>query len=326
MQAVMLRRHGGPEVLSLEEIAMPRPKAGEVLVKTHTIGVGKPDVLFRTGVYRWLPPLPLVIGNEMAGHVVEVGDGVEDLRRGQPVHVLNITGGCYAQYLAAPAESVIALPEGCNVERAVGALNFLLAYCMLHEVGHVREGQQLYLNGAAGGVGTAIIQLAKLAGMRVIAGASSPAKCAFAKSHGADEVIDYSASDPVQAVLDLTHGRGVNLVLDHIVGPTFGRSFDMLATLGQVVTYNRLAGLPEKNVMQDMVVHLTKSLGLRSFSLHCYDDDIAQRTRLMKRVLGLLVNGFVRVPVADRLPLASAQQAHARLDAGEVLGKLLLKP
>ena len=139
-------------------------------------------------------------------------------------------------------------------------------------------------------------------------------------------MIDYSDCDPVQAVLDLTAGRGVNLVLDHVVGPDFGRNFNMLATLGQIVTYNRLGGLPERNVMQDMLVHLTKSLGLRSFSLHCYDEDLPRRTQLMQRVLKLLINGFVRVPIADRLQLAQAREAHARLDAGEVLGKLLLKP
>lgn len=288
--------------------------------------MGKPDVLFRTGNYPWLPPLPLIIGNEMAGHVAALGPGVEGLEIGQPVHVLNTTGGCYAEYVAVPTSALTPLPDGQGVERYVGALNFVLAWALLHEVGHVRAGQTLYMSGSAGGLGPAVIQLAKRAGVRVIAAASSEEKCAYAKTFGADATVNYGRHDPVGSVLALTQGRGVDLVLDSCLGREFPRVFDMMATLATVVVYSYLDGLPDKDVVALMLARMGKSFGLRFFSLHCYDDDLPKRASLFATVVDLLARGIVTSPVSVRLPLSQARQAHEPLDAGGVLGKLVLKP
>src|SRR5688500_11987913 len=180
MQAILLQKHGGPETLDLVDLPTPVPAHGEVLVRAHTIGVGKPDVLVRSGIYPWSKKLPFVLGNEMAGHVVALGEGVSDVVIGQPVLVIS-RSGAYAEYAAVPARALTPLPSVMDVEHAVGALNYLAAWAMRHEVTGIERDQTIYLNGASGGVGTAVIQLASLAGATVIAGASSAAKCAFAR-------------------------------------------------------------------------------------------------------------------------------------------------
>jgi NADPH2:quinone reductase len=197
---------------------------------------------------------------------------------------------------------------------------------MLHEIAGLKAGQTLYLNGASGGVGTAIIQLASLVGATVIAGASNQAKCQFAQARGASHIVNYSQEDPVARVLELTSGRGVDLILDQFVGPHFARNFAMLATFGQIVVYNRTGGNPEQNLMTTMHEHIAKCPRVCVFSLHCYDARPQQRRALLEHVLGLLASGEVRSYVSQRLQLSDARVAHELLDAGMVLGKLLLKP
>ena len=125
MQAIQLQRHGGPEVLELVDIPTPNPAAGQVLVQVHTIGVGKPDVLVRTGLYPWNKTLPVVLGHEMVGHVVALGEGVRGIDIGQAVLVIRPSGGGYAEYAAVSARALMPLPAGMDVERAVGALDYL---------------------------------------------------------------------------------------------------------------------------------------------------------------------------------------------------------
>jgi NADPH:quinone reductase len=326
MQAILVQKHGGPEVLELVEMPTPSPAAGEVLVRVHTIGVGKPDVLVRSGKYAWNRTLPVVIGHEMAGHVVALGEGVTDVTIGQAVLVIQASGGAYAEYATVPARALTPLPAGMQVERAVGALNYLTAWTMLHEVGRLGSGQTLYLNGASGGVGTAVIQLANLAGATVIAGASTDEKCEFARARGAHHVVNYSREEVPQRVREITNGRGADLILDQFVGPRFDRSFEMLATFGQILVYNLTGGMPDKSVMETMTQHIAKCPALRLFSLHCYDDRPAKRRELLGGVLDLLASGKVASHVSRRIPLAEARAAHELLDSGKVLGKLLLKP
>ena len=326
MQAIQLQRHGGPEVLELVEIPTPTPAAGEVLIRVHTIGVGKPDVLVRSGLYPWNKTLPVVPGHEMAGHVVALGEGVHDVSIGDAALVIRASGGGYAEYAAVPARALTRLPANMDVERAVGALNYLTAWTMLHELARLERGQTLYFNGASGGVGTAVVQLANLVGATVIAGASSDAKCEFARARGAHHIVNYSQEDPVERVREITGGKGVDVILDQFVGPRFDRNFEMLATFGQIVVYNLTGGMPEKNVMEAMTAHIAKCPALRVFSMHGYDARPARRRELLANVLGLLASGKVASHVFQRLPLSEARAAHELLDSGAVFGKLLLKP
>ena len=326
MKAIQIAKTGGPEVLALVDQPRPEPGPGEVLVRAHAIGVGKPDVLFRTGVYRWMPPLPAIPGAEMTGHIEALGAGVSDLRSGEPVLVYHLGGGCYAQYAKVPASAVTKLPPTIDLDDAVSIPNYQVAYALLTEAARGITAKTVYVNGAAGGIGSAVIQLCRLQNITVIAGASSAAKCAFAQSQGATQTIDYGRENVAERLLELTQGHGVDLILDHIVGKDFTDSLKALAPFGLIVSFNALGGFPEKDLFRELRAHLPKSPGVRCFTMHSFDHDPDGRRRVATRTIELFAEGRVRPPIDRRLPLADARQAHEVLDARAVLGKLLLKP
>lgn len=326
MKAVQIEEYGGPEVLKVVDLPSRSPGANQVLVRIHTIGVGKPDVLLRTGVYKWKPPLPTVVGAEGAGVVEALGPDVEGLNVGDKVLVSYAPVGCYAEYAVAPVQNVLKLPADLDLELAIHVPNYVTAYALLHDGARGVEADRLYVNGAAGGLGIAIIQLAKDLGKEVIAGASSDEKCAFVREHGADHAINYSVQPVIPEVLRLTDGAGVPLILDHLVGPRFTDNLDMLAPLGTIVSFNALLGFPAEDLFVQMRARLTNSPAVRCFSAHVYDKNPGRLREIQAAVLALFRSGRLRPPVYDILPLAEARQAHELLDAGRVLGKLLLKP
>lgn len=326
MKAIQITRTGGPEALELVDLPRPEPGPGEVVIRAHAIGVGKPDVLFRTGVYRWMPTLPAIPGAEMTGHVEALGAGVSDLAIGEPVLVYHLGGGCYAQYAKVPASAVTRLPPNIDLDDAVSIPNYQVAYALLTEASRGLAAKTVYVNGAAGGIGSAVIQLCRLQNIAIIAGASNATKCAFALSQGATQTIDYSVQNVHERLLALTEGRGVDLILDHIVGKDFTDNLKALAPFGLIVSFNALGGFPEKDLFREMRAHLPKSPGVRCFTMHSFDHDPAGRLRVAERTLALFAAGRVRPPIDRRLPLAEARQAHERLDQRAVLGKLILKP
>lgn len=330
MKAIQIQIPGGPEVLEYTDVPTPTPGPGEVLVRADTIGVGKPDVLIRRGTYRWMPPLPAIPGNEMSGHVEALGDGVEGIAVGQPVLVssreLTVRGGCYAEYIAVPASALILLPEGVDLEAAVCLPNYQLAWALLHHAARGSGRGSIYLNGAAGGVGSALIQLARLEGMEVIAGASSAAKCEFAQRQGATHTVNYSEQNVVERVLEATAGRGVDVVFDHIAGPSFADNLKILGPWGMVVSYNVLGGLPATDLFAELRANIEKNPAVRCFTMHLFDHDREARRALLQQVLELLAAGRIRPAIFDRLPLAEARRAHELLDGRMILGKLVLKP
>lgn len=338
MRAVQLRTLGGPEALEFVDLPSPEPAAGQVRVHARAIGVGRPDVMIRTGRYKWMPPLPAVIGNEMCGVVAAVGGGVDTSWLGRLVLVsareLDTRGGCYAQEMVVPAGALIALPEGIAPEAAVALPNYQLAWGLLHDATRGRLPKSVYLNGAAGGVGSALIELCGLLGIEVIAGASSTEKRRFALELGARAVIDtLPSADPamladalVQPVLEATQGRGVDLVLDHVCGAHVAAHLGMLAPFGLLVSYNALGGLPKADVFAALRGHAAHALGIVTYNMHAYDGRREARRALLEQPIAWLAAGRLRPRVFRRLPLAQARAAHELLDARAVLGKLVLDP
>jgi NADPH2:quinone reductase len=326
MKAIQIAASGGPEVLRYIDMPAPAPGEGEVLVRAHAIGVGKPDVLFRTGAYRWRPPLPAIPGAEMSGHIEALGRGVTHLHVGQPVLVYRFRGGCYAEQAAVPAADVTALPDTVDLDDAVSLPNFQVALALLTEAARGLTPNTVYVNGAAGGIGSAVIQLCTLNGIAVIAGASSDEKCAFAGAQGASHTVNYGRASAAAQVLELTQGRGVDLILDHIVGKDFTDNLTMLAPMGLIVSFNALGGLPEKDLFKEMRAHLPKSPGVRCFTMHSFDHAPETRARIARQTIDLFAASTVKPPVFARLPLREASRAHELLDARQVLGKLILKP
>ena len=330
MKTVVIHKTGGPEVLEPAEVATPSPAKGEVLVKAAAIGVGWPDVLIRTGKYKWMPPLPTSPGSDLSGHIASIGDGVTEWRVGQKVLItareLAQRGGCYTEYMVVPATAPFALPDSVDLDQAACLPNYQVAWAMLRDVLQARKLQSIFIAGAAGGVGSAAVQIARHLGLTVIGSVSSPDKERFAREQGADQVIDYRRENVLDRVMALTNGRGVDLVLDHVGGAGLFDGLKMLAPWGTLVSFNAVAGNPPSDIFAEMRNLLTKSLTLRCFSMHTLDGNPALRRQIMTEVIDLLGQGAIRPAVSAKLPLNDAAEAHRRIERGDSLGKILLVP
>ena len=330
MKAIVLRRPGGPDALEYTDVPTPVPGDGEVLVKADTIGVSMPEVLVRRGAYAWMPPLPAIPGIELSGTIVARGRNVTDRAVGEAVFVsardLPVRAGCYAEYIAVPPLAAHKLPAGCDLEAAACLSNYQVAYHVLHTAARGVEAKTVLVHTAAGGVGSAAVQLALIAGMRVIGVAGSDAKTTAIRALGAHDAINYRSEDVAARVREATQGRGVDLILDPIGGKGFGRNFAMLAPLGLVVSYGRLDGPPDPDFIAAMREHHAVSPAVRFFTIHSFDDRPDIRAAATDTLLGHLAAGRIRPLIHARLKLAEAGRAQAMLESGEVIGKLLLKP
>ena len=327
MQAVILNEYGGPEVLKLVEADIPTPGPGEVLLNMKVAGVGKPDYLMRTGNYPWTKDiLPFCPGLYGAGLVAALGEGVEGLTVGQPVFVDHpIACSCYSEYKLTPAERAIPLPEGTDLAGAAVITNYLIGWAILSNMCIPNQGKTLYLKGAAGGLGTAIIQLAPKKGISVIASASTPEKCAYLESLGAPHVFCYKERDEVEAVLSLTGGKGVDYLMDQYAGDRFAGQIPMLAKCGTILIYNTLGGLPVENVVKLLTDHYPRCIGVRAFSFHLYDDDPQGLAALRSEVFELLARGEIRPRIAAEFAQADVVAAHRLLDSGKAGGSIILR-
>ncbi len=331
MKAILLTRTGDPSVLDYVEVATPRPRDGEVLVKADTIGVSRPEILVRKGTYPWMPKLPAIPGIEMTGTVVERGCNATALAVGDKVLIsareLAERAGCYAEYIAVPERAPFRLPDGVDLEAAACLSNYQVAYHVIHTAGRIVPGGFAVVDQAAGGTGSALAELARLAGMRVIGIAGGPRKTAALRAFGVDPAIDHTAEDPVARVKEITGGAGADLVLDGSGGQDFARKFAMVGAFGMVVSYGRLAGPIEETLVKTLsVTHLHASPAVRFFTMHTLDDKPWLRAESMRDLIGKLSDGAIRPLIHARLPLADARTAHELIEARQVIGKLLLKP
>ncbi|MBN9278048.1 MAG: zinc-dependent alcohol dehydrogenase family protein [Hyphomicrobium sp.] len=330
MRKIIMHRTGGPEVLELIEAPAPQAAPGHVVVEAEAIGVGWPDILIRRGIYRWMPPLPTSPGSDLAGHVIDVGEGVDSALIGSPVLVtareLPVRGGCYAEQIAVPVDALFRLPTHVALDAAVCLPNYQVAWNLLHEAPRGQPVQSVFIRGIAGGVGSALAQLAKSAGMKVFGSVSSEQKAAFAHQIGADHTINYTTENVADRVLALTGGQGVDLAVDHIGGPDLPDLLRMLGRWGLLVSYNASGGMPEKNLLAALRENGVRCPAVRIFEMHVYDDDRVNRRRTMQSVIDLLASGEIKPMISDRLELADAGRAHAMVEAGHGLGKVVLMP
>lgn len=331
MKVIQMQKPGGPDVLEVVEKPLPEPAAGEVRVRAQAIGISSADMLVRKGVYNWMPPLPATPGNEMAGTVDALGRGVSGVRIGQRVLVssreLPFRGGCYAQAICVPAEAVFPLPEAIAPNDAVSLPNYQLAGALLYESG-VRKPRSIAVYGASGGVGTAILQLAKCDGIAGIGFVSTEEKRAFARQAGIESVLIRGKDDLRERIMNLTGGRGVDVVYA-MGGPTaqFVGNLDLLAPLGTLISFGFLGGpMPDLDLLGELRKRQGKCLGVRCYSIHTLDHNRELRRGLMGRAIELMAAGRVRPQAATMLPLAEAARAHELMEAGRTMGKIVLTP
>lgn len=330
MKAVMMRTVGGPDVLEFVEVGKPAAGPGQVLIRAMAIGVGMVDVLIRTGAYKWMPPLPTSPGSDLAGIVEAAGAGVSGWSPGDRVLLtardLPVRGGCYTEYIAVPADVLYRLPANVDFAQAAALSNYQVANALLSDAARGTLVKSVFISGIAGGVGSALADLAKSMDLAVIGTASGPEKIAFARSVGADHVINYRTQNVRDEVLRWSSGRGVDLVLDHIGGAKFCDNLKLLARWGLLVSFNAFGAPPESDLLSAMRSDFGWGAAVRCFSFHMYDSDPSRRRELMSGVIGRLAGGKINPRIAVRLPLSSAADAHRMIEGGGGLGKIILIP
>jgi NADPH2:quinone reductase len=323
MNAVVIAGKGGPEVLQLRDLAVPRPGDGEVLIKVVAAGVNRPDVLQRQGNYP--PPkghseLP---GLEVSGAIAELGKGVHRLSEGDAVMALT-TGGGYAEYVVVPEVCCIKKPDAISfVEAAAIPETFFTVWHNVFERGGLKPGEKFLVHGGTGGIGVTAIQLAKAFGAHVITTVGSDAKCEAALALGADTAINYRTHDFAQIIKSDTAGRGVDVILDIIGGDYIDKNVRSLAEDGRLVNIAYQSGSTATiDFMRVMLKRLTltgSTLRIRSSE---FKGHIARA--IEQQVVPLLVAGKVKVPIDSTYPLARVAEAHARMETSAHVGKIVL--
>ena len=323
MQAIDPETPGGPEVLRLVERPMPQPAAGEVLIRVAAAGVNRPDVLQRKGNYPPPPGAPSIPGLEIAGTVVAIGEGVDDAILGQPVCAL-LAGGGYAQYAVAPAGQCLPVPQGLSMAEAAAIPETLFTvWTNLFERAFATEGDSVLVHGGTSGIGTMAIALANIFGLTIIVTAGSAAKCARALELGADHAINYRTQDFVERVKAITGGKGVTAVIDMVGGDYVPRNLQCLADDGRHVSIAVQGGaeatIPLFEIMRRRLTLTGSTLRPRDAAFKTLVTDEIART-----VWPHVESGRLR-PIVDKVfPLAEAAAAHARMEEGDHVGKIVL--
>ncbi len=322
MQAIEIAGPGGPEVLRLTERPVPRPGPGEVLIRVAAAGVNRPDVLQRMGLYPPPPGASDIPGLEVAGTVVDAGLGAEQAVGG-PVCAL-VAGGGYAEFCVAPAGTCLPVPEVLRMTEAAAMPETLFTvWVNLFERGFAADGDTVLVHGGTSGIGTMAIALGKLFGLRVIVTCGSDEKCASALALGAAHAINYRTQDFVAEVKRFT-GNGVNVVLDMVGGDYVHRNLACLADDGRHISIAFQGGdraeIPIAHIMRRRLTLTGSTLRPRSIEFKAMVADEIART------VWPYVEGNRLKPVVDRVyPLAEAAAAHARMEAGEHVGKIVLE-
>jgi NADPH2:quinone reductase len=338
---IIVTHYGGPEELRVVEEECPAPKPGEVRVRVLAAGVSLPDVMMREGMHPETPRLPFTPGWDLVGMVERLGAGVSGIEPGQSVAALPITGA-YAEYVCLPQQELVSVPSGVDAAEAVSlVLNYVTAYQMLHRSAHVRPGQRVLIHGAAGGVGSALLQLGRLVGLEMYGTCS--ARGASAVSDLGALPIDYRHQDFVQEMHRLTR-EGVDVVFDGIGGPHIWRSREALRPGGRVVAYGLTASLRGGRLVSGRAGRRHRFRRLAIFGVYIaggwllpgrkrvvpYSIQWLKRLRPawfrqdLLALFNLLHQQKLQPLVAQRLPLAEARQAHELLGQGGVTGKIVL--
>ena len=322
MKAIQVQKTGGPEVLTLVDIPVPKPKANEALVKIAASGVNFIDVYFREG--RYPAALPFTDGQEASGTVTDVGSEVKSLKAGDRVAYCNVMG-TYAEYAVAPEARLVRVPDKITDEQAAAAmLQGMTAHYLTHSTYPLKKGETALIHAAAGGVGLLLVQMAKNIGARVIGTAGSEEKAKLAREAGADEVILYANQDFAEETKRLTDGKGVHVVYDGVGKSTFEKGLNVLRPRGYMVLFGGASGAVAP--FDPIILSQKGSLFITRPTLINY---VSLREELEQRsadVFNMISAGKLKLRVSKTYKLEDVQQAHRDLEGRKTTGKILLEP
>jgi NADPH2:quinone reductase len=322
MRAIEVETFGTTDVLELVDRDVPEPGPGQVRIETEAIGVNFADIMQRRGTYPGGPEPPYTPGFETAGVVDALGPDITDLAEGDRV-VGYPDGGAYAEYALCRAEGLFAVPDGMSFETAAAyPVQFLTAHNCLFEWGGLESGERVLIHAAAGGVGSAAVQLASRAGAEVFGTASSDEKLAHIDKLGCDHPINYVENDFAEEITEITDGGGVDLVLDGVGGETHTKSYDILKHFGRIVAFGVASGDVPKPDVWDLLFENHSVIGFHLGQSMNHDPE---------RVLGavpelsqILANEDVTITIGARFPLEEAAKAHQHIENRENIGKVVL--
>tara|TARA_R110002126_G_scaffold40226_4_gene118386 strand:+ start:70124 stop:71113 length:990 start_codon:yes stop_codon:yes gene_type:complete len=323
MSAVIATAIGGPQVLALVERPRPVPGPGEVLIRTVAAGVNRPDIMQRTGAIPAPPDAPDILGLEVAGAITATGEGVPDAMQGTAVMAL-VKGGGYAEYAVARADHCLSIPKGLDMQEAAALPEGLFTiWHNLFDRGGLCPGETVLIQGGASGIGTLALQLAVAWGARVIVTAGGTEKCARLAEMGVD-AIDYRTADLAAEVMRLTHGAGVDVVLDILGGDAINSHLACMAPGGRHIGLSFMTGMIAP---VDLGIMMRKGLWLSSSTLRPKSDaeKAAIAVDVETHLLPLIGPGKVRPVLSASLPLADAAAAHTLLESGRNFGKIVLQ-
>jgi NADPH2:quinone reductase len=323
MIAIRIVKPGGPEVLQPVEVAPPRPGRREVLIRVAAAGVNRPDLMQREGKYPPPPGASDVPGLEVSGTVDSCGAEVDRWREGDVVCAL-VSGGGYAEYCVAPDVQCLPVPSPVDlVSAAAMPETFFTVWTNVFERGRLQAGESLLVHGGASGIGTAAIQMARAFGARVFTTAGTDEKCAACERLGAERAINYKTEDFVAAVMSLSGGKGVDVILDMVGAPYFDRNIDLLALEGRLLQIAVLHGAKaEINLVRLLRQRITiTGSTLRSRTA---EEKGAIAAAIEKAVWPLVEAGKIRPIVFATFPLGQAAEAHRLMESGSHIGKIVL--
>jgi NADPH2:quinone reductase len=322
MQAIQILTTGGPEVLTLQSLADPEPKAGEALIRIEASGVNFIDTYFREG--RYPAQLPYTLGQEAAGTVVSVGPGVSDFKAGDRVAWCGIPG-TYAELAVAPVARLVKIPDGLTTEQVAAAiLQGMTAHYLVHDTFVPKAGDKVLIHAGAGGTGLLLIQMAKRLGAHVITTVSTEEKAALAREAGAEDVILYTQEDLVERVKEITSGELLPVVYDSVGKSTFEQSLQCLRPRGYLVLFGGASGaVPPFDLIR------LSTMGSLYVTRPTLKDYISTRAELEARageVFRWVADGSLKLRIAHTYALADAARAQRELAGRKTTGKLLLIP
>jgi NADPH2:quinone reductase len=318
MKAIRVHEFGGPEVLKLEEVATPKPSAGEVVVRIHAAGVNPYDTYMRAGTYAVKPSLPYIPGSDGAGTVEAVGQGVKKVKPGDRVYTARTITGAYAEYALALEEQVHPLPANIDFKQGAGIwVPYGTAYHALYHAAKAHARETVLVHGASGGVGIAAVQIARAAGLKVLGTAGTPQGLELAKREGAHQVFDHRKSGYLDEILQATGGRGVDIILEMLANVNLANDTKLLATNGRVIVIGNRgeATINPRELMG-------RRASIRAFTLWSITPE--EEADIHAGLFAGLENGALRPVVGKELPLAEAARAHKEILEPGAAGKMVL--
>ena len=324
MQQIEFDGAGGPDVIRMALAPVPMPGPGKVLVEVVAFGINRPDCIQRSGSYPPPPGESDIPGLEIAGRIVEVGEGVTSPKIGDEVCALVGSGG-YAEYCVADAALCLPCPKALSLTESAGVPeNAFTVYDNIFTRGQLKKGETFLVHGGSSGIGSTAIQYAKHAGATVIATAGSDDKCRFCRTLGADYAIDYRNQDFVEEVKKITGKKGVDVILDMVGGPYIAKNISLLAVEGRLVQIAFLQGpvVKELNFTPVMVKRLTLTGSTLRPRTLAQKAAVAQALR--EKIWPLYDSGVVRPTVHATFPMAETRQAHELMESSAHLGKILV--